>query len=56
LDGSKKFAKQTKACEAKLKRPQNEARLNSKLTPINKRNKTKEKHKRGGHLQLQVSY
>ncbi len=35
----------------RLKYPQNGIRLSPKPTPKNKRNKTKEKHKKGGHLQ-----
>jgi hypothetical protein len=35
----------------KLKQPQNGIKLNLKPTPKSKRNKTREKHKRGGHLE-----
>ncbi len=49
-DGSQGPMKQMKAYEMNLKQPQNEIRLGPKLTPISKRNTTKEKHKRGGHL------
>jgi hypothetical protein len=40
-----------KACEMKLKQPQNGAKLSLNPTLRNKRNKTKEKHKKGKHLQ-----
>jgi hypothetical protein len=43
--------KQTKAHETRLKQPQNGVRLNSKPTLRNKGNRTKEKHRKGGHLQ-----
>jgi hypothetical protein len=49
-DGLKDLAKQTKALETKLKQPQNGTRLSLKPTPRNKRNKTKENHKKGGHM------
>jgi hypothetical protein len=51
LNGSKDPMKQTKAHKTKLKQPQNGIRLSLKPTPISKRNKTKEKHKKKGHLQ-----
>jgi hypothetical protein len=51
LDGLKDPMKQMKACETKLKQPQNGTKLNMKPTPRNKRKKTKEKHRKGGHLQ-----
>jgi hypothetical protein len=40
LDGSKDPMKQTRACKMSLKQPQNEARLNPKPTPKNKKDKT----------------
>jgi hypothetical protein len=42
--------KQMWACETRLKQPQNGIRINLKPTPINKRNRTKEEHWKGGHL------
>jgi hypothetical protein len=51
LDASKDPMKQIKARKTRLKQPQNGARLSPKLTPKIKRNKTRDKHKRGGHLQ-----
>jgi hypothetical protein len=51
LDGSKHPLEQTRAHETKFKQTQNGVRLSSKLTLRNKRNKTREKHERGGHLQ-----
>jgi hypothetical protein len=47
--------KQMKACETKFKQPQNGAKLSPKLTPRNKRNRIREKHKKGGHLQRKNS-
>ncbi len=35
----------------RFKQPQTGTKLNLKPTPKSKRNKTKEKHKKGGHLQ-----
>jgi hypothetical protein len=43
--------KQTKARETRFKQPQNGAKLGLKPTPRSKRNKTSEKHKKGGYLQ-----
>jgi hypothetical protein len=43
--------KQTKARKTKFKQPQNGIRLNLKSTPKGKRNKTKEKHMKGGCMQ-----
>jgi hypothetical protein len=43
--------KQTRACETIFKQPQNGARLSLKSTPRNKMNRTREKHRKGGHLQ-----
>jgi hypothetical protein len=37
--------------ETKFKQPHNEVRVNPKLTPRSKTNTTKDKHKRGRHLQ-----
>jgi hypothetical protein len=51
LDGSRDRMEQMRACEMKLKQPQNGARLSPKPTPRSKRNNTREKHRRGGHLQ-----
>jgi hypothetical protein len=51
LDGLRDPMKQMKTCEMKLKKPQNGVKLSPKSTPRNKRNRFKEKHKRGGHLQ-----
>jgi len=51
LDGLRDFMKQTWAHETKLKQPQNGAKLSPKATLRNKKNKTKENHKKGGHLQ-----
>jgi hypothetical protein len=51
LDGSKDLRKQMRPCETRFKQLQNVTRLSSKLTPRRKRNKTREKHKRGEHLQ-----
>jgi len=42
---------QTRAHETRFKQPQKGARLGLKPTPISKRNRTKEKHMRGRHLQ-----
>jgi hypothetical protein len=42
--------KQKKAREMRFKQPQNGAKLGLKPTPRNKRNRTKEKHGRGGQL------
>jgi hypothetical protein len=47
--------KQMRAHKTKFKQPQNGARLSPKLTPRNKRNRTREKHERGGHLQRKNS-
>jgi hypothetical protein len=47
--------KQMRACETRFKQPQNGAKLSPKLTPRNKRNRTREKHKKGGHLQRKNS-
>jgi hypothetical protein len=47
MDGSKDPMKQKKAHEMRLKQPQNGARLNLKPTPRSKKNRTKEKHKKG---------
>jgi hypothetical protein len=43
--------KQMKARKTRLKQPQNGIKLGLKLTPINKGNKTKEKHRNGRCLQ-----
>jgi hypothetical protein len=51
LDGSKDPIKQTKACKMRFKQPQNGVRLSSKPTPKSKKNRTRDKHRRGGHLQ-----
>ncbi len=51
LDGLRDLMKQTWAHETKLEQPQNGARLSPTATLRNKRNKTKENHKKGGHLQ-----
>jgi hypothetical protein len=51
LDGSKDPMKQMKACETRLKQPQNGAKLSSKPTQKNKKNEIREKHKRGRYLQ-----
>jgi hypothetical protein len=51
LDGSKDSMKQTRTYEIQLKQPQNGAKLNPKLTPKSNRNRTREKHMKGGHLQ-----
>ncbi len=53
LDGSKNPVKQLHAYKTSLKQTQNEAKLNSKPPPINKRDRTKVQHKKGGHLQRQ---
>jgi hypothetical protein len=53
LNASKDPMKQTKAHEMKLKQPQNGIRWISKPTPRNKRNRTMEKHMKGGHPQRQ---
>ncbi len=50
FDGLKDLMKQTKACEMNFKQPQHEIRLNSKLTPRNKRNRAQDKHRRQGNL------
>jgi len=50
FDGLKDLMKQTKACKMNFKQPQQETRLNSKLTPRNKRNRAQDKHRRKGHL------
>ncbi len=55
LDGSRDFMKQKRAREMRLKQPQNGAKLGPKLTPRSKRIKTKEKHKKGRHLQRKNS-
>jgi hypothetical protein len=44
--------KQTKAHKPKLKKAQNGAKLNLKPTLRSKRNTTKDKHRRGGHLEI----
>jgi hypothetical protein len=51
MDDSRDPMKQMRACETKLKQPQNGIKLSLKPTPRNKRNRTKEKHKRGRHLE-----
>jgi hypothetical protein len=43
--------KQMKAHKTKFKQPQNGIKLSLKPTPRSNRNKTREKHKKGGHLQ-----
>jgi hypothetical protein len=43
--------KQIRAREMKFKQPQNGVRLNPKPTQKSKRNRIKEKHRRGRHLQ-----
>jgi hypothetical protein len=40
-----------KELETRFKQPQNGVKLSSKSTSRNKRNRIREKHKRGGHLQ-----
>jgi hypothetical protein len=53
LDGLKDPMKETKTWETKLKQPQNGVKLSPKpITPRSKRHKTKEKHRRGRHLQI----
>lgn len=56
LDGLMILMKQTKAHETKLKQPQNEVRLGLKPTPRNKKDKTMEKHRRGGSLQRKKTW
>jgi len=51
LDGSKDPMKQTNAHETKLKQALNAVKLGLKPTQRNKRNITKKKNKRGGHLE-----
>ncbi len=51
LDGLRDYKKPTRALKTRIKQPQNGTRLNSNLAPRNKKNRTKEKHKKGGHLQ-----
>jgi len=51
LDGSKNPMKQTRACEMKIKQPQNGVKLNPKPTPKSKRNRIREKHKKKKHMQ-----
>jgi hypothetical protein len=51
LDSLRDPLKQTKAHKLILRQPQNGAKLSPKPTPRNKRNITKEKHMKGGHLQ-----
>jgi hypothetical protein len=50
LDGAKDPMKQTKACKTRFKQPQNGVRLSLKPTSKSKKNKTREKHKKGEHL------
>jgi hypothetical protein len=52
LHGLTDFVKQTKARETRFKQPQNGARLSPKLVSRSMRNKTKENHKQGEHLQI----
>ncbi len=40
-----------KAQKMKLKQPQNGIKLSPKPTPRSNRSRTREKHKKGGHLQ-----
>jgi hypothetical protein len=47
LDGLRDLMKQMRACETRFKQPQNGAKLSSKLTLRNKRNRIREKHKKG---------
>jgi len=47
LDGLRVLMKQMKAQETRLEQPQNGTRLNPKPTTRSKRNRTKEKHKKG---------
>jgi hypothetical protein len=47
--------KQTKAHETRCKQPQNGTRLSPNLAQRNKRNRTREKHKNGKHLQRKNS-
>jgi hypothetical protein len=47
LDGPKDFMKEMRACETSLKQPENKARLCPKPTPRGKKNKAREKHKKG---------
>jgi len=39
-----------KACKTKQNKPKNETRLSSNPTPRSKKNRIKEKHKKGGHM------
>jgi hypothetical protein len=43
--------KQTRACETIFKQLQNGVKLSPKPTPRSKMNRTREKHRKGGHLQ-----
>jgi len=51
LDGLKDCKKPTRAFETRFKQPQNRIRLSSNPAPRSKRNRIKEKYKKGGHLQ-----
>jgi hypothetical protein len=54
LDDSKDLTEQTKAHKGGFKQSQNGTRLSLKPTPRSKRNRTKEKHKKGRHLQRKI--
>jgi hypothetical protein len=54
LDGSRDLVEQTRAHEVEFKQPQNGARLSSKPTLRSKKNRTKDKHKKGRHLQRKI--
>jgi hypothetical protein len=51
LDGLKDLMKQMRTCKTRFKHHQNGNKLSLKPTPRSKRNRIKEKHMRGGHLQ-----
>jgi hypothetical protein len=51
LHGLRDCKKPTKAFETRLKQPQNGIRLSSNPALRSKRNRTKEKYKKRGHLQ-----
>jgi hypothetical protein len=52
LNGSKDPMKQMWAHKTRFKLPQKGIKINLKPTTRSKRNRIKEKHKKGGHLQI----
>jgi hypothetical protein len=56
MDGSLVPMKQTKACEIRLKQHLNGITMDLKPTPRIKKNRTKEKHERGGYLKKKTTW